>query len=288
MHHPDQNTFADSATNQNRSIKQKKVLHHPESHKQIRHEDYIAGLGKGMAILDCFSAERQRLNSNIVAEKTGMTRAAARRHLLTLNFLGYLEHDGYYYSLSPKILKFSGAYLSGAELPKVCQPLLNLLSLQTQLTYSVMLLDRHEAITIARSATQLQEDRISPYGLHLGNRLPAHVTSAGKVLLAHLTESALEQWIKHHTLTRFTPYSCTDIAEFLSILQQIKQQGWCYSAEQHELGIHALAVPIYNQQAQVIAALNIVTTLHRIDQEALQSDILPLLQETAQAVKMML
>lgn len=266
----------------------KKMLYHPENHKDIRHEDYIASMGKGMAILDCFSPQQQRLNSNIVAEKTGISRAAARRHLLTLEYLGYLEFDGYYYYLSPKILKFSGAYLSGAQLPKVCQPLLNLLCQQTALTYSVMVLDGHEVITIARSAALLEKDRISPYGLHLGNRLPAHATSAGKVLLAHLAESNRQQWIRQYPLTRFTPHTCTDMAKFLSVLEKVKYQGWCYSREQHELGVHALAVPIYNHQAHVIAALNIVTSPSRINQESLQQDILLLLQETAQTLKMML
>lgn len=273
---------------ESQAVHAKKILHHPENHKQIRHEDYIASMGKGMAILDCFSPERQRLNSNIAAQKTGMTRAAARRHLLTLEYLGYLEFDGHYYSLSPKILKFSGAYLSGAQLPKICQPLLNLLCMQTTFTYSVMVLDGYEAITVARSAAQLPKDRISPYGLHLGNRLPAHVTSAGKVLLAYLAESQLQQWMTLYQLTRFTPYSCTNSDELNAQLQHIRQQGWCYCAEEHELGVHALAVPIYNQHNQVIAALNIVTSPNQVDQNTLQQEILPLLQQTAQALHVML
>lgn len=270
------------------AVPTKKILQHPENHKQIRHEDYIASMGKGMAILDCFSPERQRLNSNIAAKKTGMTRAAARRHLLTLEYLGYLEFDGHCYYLSPKILKFSGAYLSGAQLPKICQPLLNLLCMQTTFTYSVMVLDGHEAITVARSAAQLPKDRISPYGLHLGNRLPAHATSAGKTLLAYLADGQLQQWMTQYQLTRFTPYSCTNSDELSAQLQQIRQQGWCYCAEEHELGVHALAVPIYNQHNQVIAALNIVTSPSRIDQNKLQQEILPLLQQTAQALRVML
>lgn len=288
MPHQNQTTSPHLELDEDTPVIAKKMLYHAENHKQIRHEDYIASMGKGMAILDCFSPERQRLNSNIAAEKTGMTRAAARRHLLTLEYLGYLEFDGHYYYLSPKILKFSGAYLSGAQLPKVCQPLLNILSMQTHLTYSVMVLDGHEAITIARSAAQSQGDRISPYGLHLGNRLPAHATSAGKILLAYLPETQLQQWIQQYPLSRFTPYSCTNIDELLSLFEQIKQQGWCYSSEQHELGVHALAVPIYDQHSHVVAALNIVTSPSRIDQKQLQQEILPLLQETARALRGML
>lgn len=118
--------------------KDERIIQNQDNKKTIRHEDYIAGIGKGMAILDSFSSNQHRLNISMAAEKTGLTRAAARRHLLTLEYLGYLESDGHYYYLTPKVLKFSGAYLGAAQLPKVSQPLLNLLTNQTSLicTYS--------------------------------------------------------------------------------------------------------------------------------------------------------
>ena len=262
-----------------------KVLQNMDNQKVIRHEDYIAGIGKGMAILDCFGPERHRLNISIAAEKTGMTRAAARRHLLTLEYLGYLEYDGHYYYLSAKILKFSGAYLSGAQLPKICQPLLNLLTNQTSLIYSVMVLDGYEAITIARSAAHQQTDRVNPYGLHLGNRLPAHATSAGKILLAYLDHEEQSLWLEKYPLKCLTKYSCTNNEDFIKLLTEIKEQDWCYSCEEHELGVHALAVPIHNPKGRVIAALNIVSPTMRTTKEYLVQQILPLLQETARELR---
>ncbi|EOH5212366.1 IclR family transcriptional regulator PcaU, partial [Acinetobacter baumannii] len=101
--------------------KDERIIQNQDNKKTIRHEDYIAGIGKGMAILDSFSSNQHRLNISMAAEKTGLTRAAARRHLLTLEYLGYLESDGHYYYLTPKVLKFSGAYLGAAQLPKVSQ-----------------------------------------------------------------------------------------------------------------------------------------------------------------------
>ncbi len=267
------------------TLEHKKVLQNPDNQKNIRHEDFISGISKGMAILDCYGSERHRLNISIAAEKTGMTRAAARRHLLTLEYLGYLEFDGHYYYLSPKILKFSGAYLSGSQLPKICQPLLNLLTTQTSLIYSVMVLDGFEAITIARSAAHQQTDRVNPYGLHLGNRLPAHATSAGKILLAYLDLEEQIKWLEKYPLKRLTKFSCIDNAVFLKILEEIKEQDWCYSSEEHELGVHALAVPIYGPKGNVVAALNIVSPTIKTTKEYLVQQILPLLQETARELR---
>lgn len=257
------------------------MIQNHENKKIIRHEDFIAGLSKGLALLDCFANDRHRLNVSMAAEKAGLTRAAARRHLLTLEYLGYLDFDGHFYSLTPKVLKFSGAYLSGAQLPKIAQPLLNLLTQQTSLIYSVMVLDGFEAITIARSAAHQQTDRVNPYGLHLGNRLPAHATSAGKILLGYLPLESQQQWLNQYPLKSLTKYTHTNNEMFLSLLQQIRANEFCYSAEEHELGVHALAVPIYNHRADVIAALNIVSPTGRTSKEYLLQHILPLLQQTA-------
>lgn len=262
-----------------------KLLQNKDNKKTIRHEDFVAGISKGLAILDSFGTERHRLNISMAAERTGMTRAAARRHLLTLEYLGYLESDGHYFYLTPKILKFSGSYLAGAQLPKISQPLLNLLTNQTSLIFSVMVLDGYEAITIARSAAHQQTDRVNPYGLHLGNRLPAHATSAGKILLAHLEPNEQLEWLEKYPLQRLTKYTHTDNATFLNLLHEIKEQDWCYSCEEHELGVHALAVPIYQQRSKVIAALNIVSPTTRTTKEYLIQHILPLLQETARELR---
>ncbi|ENX60763.1 IclR family transcriptional regulator PcaU [Acinetobacter sp. C26M] len=270
---------------ENDQEKNPRLIHHNENKKTIRHEDFIAGIAKGLAILECFGPERHRLNMSTAAEKTGMTRAAARRHLLTLEYLGYLDFDGHYYYLSPKILKFSGAYLDGSTLPKICQPLLNLLTNQTSLIYSVMVLDGYEAITIARSAAHQQTDRVNPYGLHLGNRLPAHATSAGKILLAHLTPEQQKRWLEKYPLKRLTKYTHTETDLFLELLHEIKEQDWCYSCEEHELGVHAVAVPIYDSNAAVVAALNIVSPTMRTTKDYLIAHILPLLQETARDLR---
>lgn len=267
------------------ALRKERLIKNPQNKRTIRHEDFVAGISKGLSILDSFGSDRRRLNISMAAEKTGMTRAAARRHLLTLEYLGYLESDGHYFYLTPKVLRFSGSYIGGATLPKVSQPLLNLLTNQTSLIYSVMVLDGYEAITIARSAAQQHTDRVNPYGLTLGNRLPAHATSAGKVLLAHLTPDQQQQWLEHYPLQPVTKFTQLGNESFLALLHDIKEQGWCYSSEEHELGVHALAVPIYEQQSKVIAALNIVSPTTKTKKKYLIQHILPLLQDIAREIR---
>ena len=134
--------------------------------------DLIVGVAKGLAVLESFDMQRQRLNATLAAQRTGLTRAAARRHLLTLAHLGYLESDGSYFWLSPRVLRFSGSYLASARLPRLVQPTLNQLALKLRQPCSVVVLDNDEVVIVARSNTS-DVHQLSAYGLHLGARLPA-------------------------------------------------------------------------------------------------------------------
>src|SRR5437588_676481 len=115
-------------------------------------------MAKGLAVLESFDTERQRLNATLAAQRAGITRAAARRHLLTLAHLGYLETDGSYFWLAPKVLRFSGSYLASARLPRVVQPTLNRLTAQTGESFSGVVLEfrgaRPRRARIGRSPAQ--------------------------------------------------------------------------------------------------------------------------------------
>lgn len=246
--------------------------------------DYIAGMAKGLAVLESFDTERQRLNATLAAQRAGLTRAAARRHLLTLAHLGYLETDGSYFWLAPKVLRFSGSYLASARLPRVIQPTLNRLAALTSESFSAVVLDEHEVVIVARSGST----RVLAYGLHLGARLPAHATSTGRVLLAAKSRAEFNAWMKGRELPRLTMHTVTDPRRFKALIDDVRSKDHCVASEEHELGVHAVAVPLRNMQGRTVAALNVVAAPSRLDARALQKDLLPLLWEAARELRPLL
>ncbi|SPL70170.1 IclR family transcriptional regulator domain-containing protein [Acinetobacter stercoris] len=259
------------------------------SGETISNDDFIAGLAKGLSLLEAFGIDRQKLNATQVSERTGMSRTAARRYLKTLKFLGYLDGDDHYFWLTHKVLRFSSSYLSSAYLPKIAQPILNILCDQTSLTFSVVVLDDDEVVPIARSfMPQLDNLRSSPYGMHLGNRLPAHATSTGKILLAALSQNEQRQWFEKYGLKRLTPFSIQKEEDFYQVLQQVNSQDFCLSKEEHELGVIAIAVPILNSQGKAVAALNCMSQTNRVTENYLIENILPLIRNTAYEIRAML
>ncbi len=247
--------------------------------------DFIEGMARGMAVLESFDTERQRLNATLAAQRAGLTRAAARRHLLTLLHLGYLETDGSYFWLAPKVLRFSGSYLASARAPRLIQPTLTRLAAQAQESFSAVVLDRDEVVIIARSG----QIRLLAYGLHLGARLPAHATSTGRVLLASMPPAEFEAWMRgesgDRTLRRLTPHTVVDPQAFRELIGRVRQDDWCVASEEHELGVHALAVPVRDMRGRTVAALNVVASPARLQPEVMRRDLLPLLLEAARELR---
>ena len=267
----------------------------------IAKADFIEGMAKGMAVLESFDTERQRLNATLAAQRAGITRAAARRHLLTLAHLGYLETEDGYYWLSPKVLRFSGSYLASARLPRVLQPTLNRLAAQTQQSFSGVVLDADQVVIVARSVgyvssyfgdsaseAKIAAPRVLAYGLHLGARLPAHATSTGRMLLACMPRNEFSAWTKTYELPRLTAHTVTDPKQFRLLAAQARTQDYCVARQEHELGVFALAVPLRNMRGASVAALNVVTTPERLEPTLMQRDLLPLLLDAARELRPLL
>lgn len=267
----------------------------PANKPAIQSADWIEGMARGMAVLESFDTERQRLNATLTAQRTGLTRAAARRHLLTLAHLGYLETDGQYYWLSAKVLGFAGSYLSGARLPRAVQPSLHQLSMATQLSCSVAVLQNDAVIIVARGiyqppsehlpTTQKASHSVLAYGLHVGTRLPAHATSTGQVLLANLERNERDAWMSDNTLSRLTPHTLTKTRDLVKRLNEVARQDYCLAIEEHELGVQALAVPLRNVRGDTVAALNLVGSGTETFKQNLATRWLPLLQQMAQSLR---
>ena len=254
----------------------------------IAHADYVAGLAKGLAVLESFDTERQRLNATQAAQRAGLTRAAARRHLLTLAELGYLEsRDGHFW-LSPRVLRLAGAYLASARLPRVVQPTLNRLAADTQDAYSVAVLDGDEVVIVAQGAHPALAGRLLAYGRHLGARLPAHATSTGRVLLAALPPAALGAWLRGRTLARLTPNTLTDTRRLRSALDAVIEQDHCQAVEEHELGVAALAVPLRTGQGATVAALNVILGPDRLAAPGVAAATLARLKAAARELRELL
>ncbi len=242
-----------------------------------RNSDFVQSLDRGLAVIRAFGPERERLSLSEVARATGLTRAAARRFLLTLVKLGYVRNDGREFSLRPKVLELGYAYLSGLALPEVAAPHMEELVAKLHESSSISVLDAHHIVYVVRMPTK----RIMTVAISVGTRFPAFATSMGRVLLADLPDDDLDRYLAEAQFERFTARTVTDPARLRVIVQEVARQGYSIVDQELEEGLRAVAAPIRGAADVGTASINVSAHASRVSMAAMRSEILPVLLETA-------
>jgi IclR family transcriptional regulator, pca regulon regulatory protein len=246
-----------------------------------RNGDFVQSLDRGLAVIRAFGPERERLSLSEVAKATGLTRAAARRFLLTLVKLGYVRNDGREFSLRPRVLELGYAYLSGLALPEVAAPHLEELVARLHESSSISVLDGHQIVYVARVPTK----RIMTVAISVGTRFPAYATSMGRVLLAALTEEELDGYLAEATFERLTARTVTNPDRLRAIVRDAARQGYAIVDQELEEGLRAVAAPIRGAAGGGTAAINVSAHASRVSMVAMRGKILPALQETARQIE---
>lgn len=247
----------------------------------LEKRDWIAGLEKGLAVIEAFDDQHPRLTASQAGARCGLTRTAARRYLLTLAHLGYVGSDGKLFWLTPRILRLGHAYLESARLPRLVQPFLQRIAGGTQEVAYLGVLDGGDTVYIARSGAH----RHMNTGYMLGSRVQAQVTAAGSAILAAMGETASDAWIAQHTLRTYTPYTISSPEQLRSELARVRRQGWALSEQQMELNYRGIAVPLLDRNNDVHGAISITMPINQEVAEDAVKRVLPVLQDAARVMR---
>jgi IclR family pca regulon transcriptional regulator len=242
---------------------------------------FVQSLDRGLAVIRAFDAERPELTLSEVARTTGLTRAAARRFLLTLVELGYVRTDGRLFALRPKILELGYAYLSSLSLPEIALPHLEQLVERVHESSSVSVLDGDEVVYVARVPTK----RIMTVSISVGTRFPAYATSMGRVLLAWRSPDWLDGYLASAKLRALTPHTLAEPKALLAEFATVREHGWALVDQELEEGLRSVAAPIRDPAGQVVAAINVATNASRHRPEELVERIVPELLVTARLIE---
>jgi IclR family pca regulon transcriptional regulator len=237
----------------------------------------MAGLAKGLAVIEAFGASATGLTVADAARMTNVTRAAARRCLLTLAELGYLSHDGKRFHPTPRMLRLGSSYLDAAPLPTLAQPYL--IAARDMLGESVSLAvwQDDSALFVARA----EAERLVSTGVRVGARLPAHCSATGKVLLAGLAPAEVAAYLAASARSRRTPHTVVDAEQLAESVRQAAADGYATSDEELELGMRALAVPVLDGRGRTVAAMSVSTSTARVSASELRDRFHPILAEHA-------
>ncbi|WP_088143191.1 IclR family transcriptional regulator [Achromobacter xylosoxidans] len=251
-----------------------------EQDTQQPSDSYVQSFARGLSVIRAFGPDRSEMTLSEVAAVTGLTRAGARRILLTLEHLGYVTVDDRKFSLTPRILELGYAYLSGTPLWNLALPYMEEVAEQTRESCSVSVLEGADIVYILRLSTH----KVMTINLAVGSRLPAWVTSMGRVLLAGLAEPELDRVLALSQIQTYTPHTVTDIPELKRVLAGVRADGYACVAQELEPGLQSVAVPIMDRSGRVIAAMNVSGHANRFTREEMLAAFLPPLRHAADQI----
>jgi IclR family pca regulon transcriptional regulator len=243
-------------------------------------DSYVQSFARGLAVIRAFDAQRPEQTLTEVASATGLTRAGARRILLTLQTLGYVEADGRLFRLTPKVLELGFAYLSSQPVWHLAQPVMEELVQDIHESSSAAVLDGQDIVYVLR----VPANKIVAISLGPGSRLPAYCTSMGRVLLAGLPAAERRARLARSALVARTGRTLTDVDALMDVLEQVRRDGHALVHGELEEGLVSMAAPIVNRAGRVVAAINVSAQDQRMPPEDMRKRLLPRLLEAAASI----
>lgn len=243
-------------------------------------DSYVQSFARGLAVITAFNASRPAQTLSEVAQASGLTRAGARRILLTLEALGYVRSEGRLFRLTPRILDLGFSYLTSMPLWNLAEPFIEELVQNVHESSSASVLDGDDIVYVLRVPVR----KVMSINLSIGSRLPAWCTSMGRVLLSALPDDELDAVLARANLRANTRRTVSDRAQLRERILQVREQGWAVVDQELEEGLISIAAPIRNRSGQVIAALNVSGQANRTSASEMEAKFLAPLQQAAQKI----
>ena len=242
--------------------------------------EFVEALARGLDVILAFEPRAVELTVSDVAARTGLARPTARRLLMTLEQLGYVRSVDGTYSLTTRVLRLGTSVIASQGLWDVARPHLVQLVGRTGESSSMSQLDGSDIVYTARVPVA----KIIAFAVHIGTLFPAIATSMGRVLLADLSASELDEVLATPSRSGIIPRIALGRAELVADLAEIRERGWALSDEQLSVGIRSVAAPVRDPHGRVVAAMNVTVHAAETSIEQLTEEYLPYLLEAVTGV----
>ena len=243
--------------------------------------DHVNSLERGLGVMEILAAHPAGLTLTEMAEKAGLTRAGARRFLLTLVATGYATQTGRQFALSPRLLSVARTWLQGTSLWAFAEPFMRQTAAALEESCSATILSGEDVVYVARVAGP----RIVNLELHVGSHLPAYCTAMGRVLLSGQKPEEVDAFLSRISLTPKTQKTLTDPKRIAGAVERARHDGYAIVDEELEIGLRSIAVPLRDRSGAIVAAINVSTQSARHSAAEMERDFLPLLIQTAARIE---
>ncbi|MDB4838221.1 IclR family transcriptional regulator [Marinomonas sp.] len=239
-----------------------------------------SAIERAFSVLECFGQQRKPLRLADVVNDLDLPKQTVHRILKQLEELSLLERDinPEKFHLGPRMRQLGISTIVSLNQSISTRALLKRLGNKINETVNIGILDQSEIIYIDR----VECDWPLRVQLSPGSRVKPHCTAIGKLLLAYLPEEIQEITLKNMHLESYTDKTITDINHLLSELKKIKSQGYAENVGEDIIGLVALAVPIFDNNNNVVAGLAVHAPEARMDLKIMRSNMNDLVETANQ------
>jgi len=243
-----------------------------------RGRSFVRSLERGLLVLQGLAKESRPLTLSEIARHAGINNPTASRFCYTLTQLGFIQRDPYKrYHLTPRVLSLGYAAIRGFKWREVAHFYLNGLSKEIRETVNLSVLDGHEIMYLIRIKTE----RLLPYDLQIGSKLPVHCTSMGKALMAFVSPERMRSILSRVDFRAFTHRTITGVEDYLTAIEIVRKQGYAINDEEQSVGLRSVAAPVRDVEGRAIAAINIAVPTKRYSRQEVEDNLAPQIVETA-------
>jgi len=240
-------------------------------------QDISLTFAKGMEVLKAFDDRHTHMTIAELSRRTGVDRAAVRRLVRTLVYLGYARQDGRRFSLTPRVLVLAGGFLRGRQFGKTIQPTLDLCAREVSESVSLAMADGLDAVYVAQAT---RDDSVVSIGFTIGSRLPLLHTSIGRALLAYGDPGWAARALAEAEIEAHTSRSLTDRAAIEAAVRAAAERGHAFVDGEFEPGVAGLSVPV-GRRTRATSAIGFSASSERFVEEGYRAAALGRLRRCA-------
>jgi IclR family pca regulon transcriptional regulator len=249
---------------------------------EVDMRQFVSSLGKGLAVLEAFSAHPGPMSLQEVAGFAGLDKSTVQRMVYTLIQLGYLRKglDRRGFCLGPKLLDRAFDFLRSWPLIERATPVINELQQSCQERVDLSIFDD---LTICY-AIRRQSKRQTYYSTLIGRRIPTYCSSGGRAIMSRLSDGEVDSILKRSDLVALTPMTLVDPDRIRHEVHRARERGFSLVYNESLIGEVALACAILDHRARPVAAVHIAGTLSEWNPENFSDRFAPLAMEAARAL----
>ncbi len=231
-----------------------------------------------LAVVAAFTDGAPSLGVSELARRLGMTKSMVHRALTTLLDEGYIVRDasGSRYQLGYRVLEFTGVTGSTPELPELCAPYMRDMFELTGETITLAVRRGPVAVTIHGIEGRGTIARRVP----MGRVVPLHVSAAARVILGHLGDTEVEDYLHDRPLERVTPTTLGSPDSVWEDVRRTRERGCAYGLYDHARSAFGVAFPVLDRIGRPHGSVTVSGPRDRLTPDRLES-LMPRLRAVA-------